>query len=157
MLDMGVYAINFASMVFGGVKPEKIYSQGILNDKGVDKLVAMTLVYPGNRIAQLTCAYIAQTSLEAIVYGTEGKIKVPKRFYCPTILETSKGSMEFPLPRPYIENSYRNIEGFSYEAEEVRLCLKEGRKESRIMPLEETLMVAEIMDEVLRQIKCVHS
>ena len=157
VLEIGSYTINLASMVFGGIRPEKICAQGILDKKGIDRLVTMTLVYPGNRIAQLTCSFITDLSLEAIVSGTKGQLKVPKRFWCPTKLETPEGVKDFPLPKPYMENNFRNCEGFSYEAEEVRQCLLNGKKESSVMPLEETLLIAEVMDEVMRQIQCVQS
>ena len=152
VLDIGVYVINFASMVFNGERPEKIHAEGILSPHGIDNLVAITFTYPGNHIAQLTCSVVSELPCEALVCGTKGEIKIPKRFWCPTKLETSEGTKEYPLPKPYMPTNFANSEGFCYEAEEVRKCLLEGMKESSVMPLDETQMIAEIMDEVLRQV-----
>ena len=102
VLDVGVYAINFASMIFGGEKPEKIHAEGILSDKGTDDLVAITMTYSGGCIAQLTCSVIVDLPCEALVSGTKGDLKVPKRFWCPMKLETPDGVKEFPLPKPYL-------------------------------------------------------
>ncbi len=60
--------------------------------------------------------------------------------------------MEFPLPSPYLPTHFQHSEGFCYEAEEVRQCLSSNLKESSIMPLSSTQMVADIMDEVIRQV-----
>ena len=156
VLDIGIYCINFVSMVFGGEKPEKIHAEGILSSNETDNLVAITLTYPGCRIAQITCSIISDLPSDAFVSGTKGEIKVPKRFWCPTKLETPDGIKEFPLPKPYLPTNFSNSEGLCYEAEEVRRCLQEGKKESAVMPLEETQLVAEIMDEVMKQVGVMH-
>ena len=156
VLDVGVYVINFASMIFNGEKPEKIHAEGILSNKGTDDLVAITMTYSGGRVAQLTCSVIVDLPCEALVSGTKGDLKVPKRFWCPTKLETPDGVKEFPLPKPYLPTKFANSEGMGYEAEEVRKCLQEGRKESAILSLKETQLVADIMEEVMKQVGVVY-
>ena len=155
-LDIGVYAINFTSMVFGGDKPEKIHAEGTLSDEGTDNLAAVTITYPGGRIAQLSISIKADLPCEAFVYGTKGQLKVPKRFWCPTQLETPEGTKEFPLPKPYQPTNFANSEGMCYEAEEIRRCLQEGKKESDIMPLNETQLVADIMDDIMKQLGVIY-
>ena len=46
----------------------------------------------------------------------------------------------------------RRSEGLGYEAEAVRVCLSQNLKESDVMTLDHTAMVAEIMDEVIKQV-----
>ncbi len=70
VLEIGVYVINFVSMVFGGVRPEKIHADGILSPLGFDTTVAMTFTYPGNRIAQMTVSVVSELPCEALVCGT---------------------------------------------------------------------------------------
>ena len=41
--------------------------------------------------------------------------------------------------------------GYNYEAEEVTRCLQQGKLQSSIMPLQDTLQVLQLMDEVRRQ------
>ena len=41
---------------------------------------------------------------------------------------------------------------YRYEAEAVRQCLVEGKTECDAMPLDETLLIAETMDNVLKQL-----
>ena len=53
LLDIGIYALTFADIVFNGEKPEKIVAAGHLFDTGVDHTVSVTLVFSHKRIAQL--------------------------------------------------------------------------------------------------------
>ena len=46
-LDVGVYPIAMASLLFGGGRPESIKANGYLTDTGVDELVSVTIKYPG--------------------------------------------------------------------------------------------------------------
>ena len=163
VLDIGVYPISLTTMIFGGERPEKIYAQGTLLSTGVDDLAVITLTYSGGRIAQISCSISYDISCDAVICGTEAELRLPHPFWCPTKLESPEGvyqktpiSKEFPLPEPYLPGNYPNCTGLRYEAQEVYTCLKEGKKESNIMPLEQSLIVAEIADEVLRQLGVVY-
>jgi len=46
-LDLGIYAITMASLVFGGGQPESIHASGYLTDTGVDELASVIIKYPG--------------------------------------------------------------------------------------------------------------
>lgn len=163
VLDVGVYTISFATMIFRGERPEKIYAQGTLLPTGVDDLAVITLTYSNNRIAQLSCSISYDIMCEAVVCGTKNELVLPHPFWCSTKLETTKGvyekpmiSKKYPLPESSMPGNYPNHTGLSYEAEEVYDCIKQGRVESNIMPLDQTLVVAEITQEVLKQIGVVH-
>lgn len=45
----------------------------------------------------------------------------------------------------------RSIDGYSFEAEEVSRCIQEGMTESSIMPLDESLGIMKIIDEIRTQ------
>ena len=53
LLDIGVYTLNIADMVYDGEEPEKVHAVGFLNDLGVDITDSVTLMYSKRRIAQL--------------------------------------------------------------------------------------------------------
>ena len=64
--------------------------------------------------------------------------------------------LDYPLPSVGESLNFVNSAGFGYEAEHVRKCLQAGMKQSDVMPLEHTLIVAEIMDSVLKQLGTVY-
>lgn len=152
VLDVGVYVINFATMVFGGDRPQSIHASGWLTSTGVDDFAAITLKYSGERVAQLTCTIGMNLSREAVVVGTKGTLKLPSPFWCASKLETPTGTLEFPLPSAHEPTVYTNSSGLSYEAEEVRVCMKASKKESNVMSLDESQVVADIMDDVMKQL-----
>ena len=68
------------------------------------------------------------------------------------IIQMQGETKTFPLPTPYLPTNFQRSEGLGYEAEAVRQCLNSGKKESDIMPLQHTQVVANIMDSVMKQI-----
>ena len=92
VLDIGIYPINFATMVFDGEEPESIHTSGWVTSTGVDEVATITLKYPGHRVAQLMCSIAFDTPKEAVVLGTKGSLKLHSPFWCPTKLETPEVS-----------------------------------------------------------------
>ena len=161
LLDVGVYTISLATMLFGGERPVKVYAQGSTLSTGVDDLAVMILTYSNGGIAQLSASISYDICCDAVICGTKGELRLPHPFWCPTKLETPEGvypkemiSKEWPLPEPRLPGNYPNPTGLRYEAEEVYSCLKTEpvSHESHVMPLEESLIVAEVAEEVLRQL-----
>lgn len=97
ILDIGVYVISFATMVFGE-RPDQIHATGWLTSTGVDEFAAITLKYSGERVAQLACSINLVMPKEAVVIGSKGTLKLCPPFWCPTRLETPTVS---PLKEEY--------------------------------------------------------
>jgi dihydrodiol dehydrogenase / D-xylose 1-dehydrogenase (NADP) len=143
LLDVGVYPLYFAAMVFG-TKPEKILTAALIGDTGVDEQCTYTLVYNNGKLAVLSAAVSTHMPDDAYILGTKGYIKIPK-FWHAESFEIHVGGEVETINLPYIST------GYAHEALEVMNCLAEGKKESRIMPLDETLALTKIMDEIRRQ------
>lgn len=52
-------------------------------------------------------------------------------------------------PESYVDD--REAEGYAFEAEEAMNSLREGRLESSVMPLEETLAIMTTLDTIRKQ------
>ncbi|ODM97442.1 Trans-1,2-dihydrobenzene-1,2-diol dehydrogenase [Orchesella cincta] len=152
ILDIGIYNIQFISLVMGGQKPEKIVAAGVLNENGVDDGTSTTLIYPNGVTATVISSGRCKMECEAYAYGTKGYLKLPKTFWCPTSLITPNGTEDFDLPKLNKPVYYGNSEGLAYEAEEVRRCITKGLLESPLLPLNESLLIAEIMESIRKQI-----
>ena len=87
LLNLGVYPINFATMLFGEM-PQDIYATGWLTESEVDDFATIILRYSGERVAQLTSSTCLNLPSEAVVVGTKGRLKLHSPFWCPTKLET---------------------------------------------------------------------
>jgi dihydrodiol dehydrogenase / D-xylose 1-dehydrogenase (NADP) len=75
-LDVGVYCLQFASLVFGGDRPIQILSGGHLNEDRVDESTSTTLIYSGGRTATLLTHYGLHLPSDALAIGTKGTLKV---------------------------------------------------------------------------------
>ncbi|XP_045845112.1 trans-1,2-dihydrobenzene-1,2-diol dehydrogenase [Meles meles] len=153
LLDLGIYCVQFISMVFGRQKPKKISAMGRLYETGVDDTVSVLLQYPGGLHASFTCSICAPLSNTASVSGTKGVAQVLEPCWCPTELVVKGEQKEFPLPAtPGKELNFPNGAGMVYEANHVRECLRKGLKESPVMPLAESELLADILEEVRKAI-----
>ena len=144
LLDLGVYPISLASMVLG--QPEAIVSLAKLGETGVDESAGMVLGYAQGRIACLYTTTRAATPSEATIIGTKGRICLHAPIYRPE-------RMTLTLPGRRDQRMERRVEGngLHYEAVEVMRCLAEGRLESSLMPLEESLSITQTMDALRAQ------
>jgi len=157
LLDIGVYCLQFVLMVFSGERPESIQATGVLLDSGVDESVVVVMKFSRKRMALCTFSIAARLPNDAVISGTKGQIKVLGPMHCPTTLVVNDKQTEWPLPEPCLPLNFTNSTGLRYEAEEVRQCLLKGRKESLLMPLADSLLLTEIMDEIRKQVGVVFS
>jgi predicted dehydrogenase len=147
LLDVGIYTVQLASMIMGG-PPAEMAAKATLGETGVDEQTAMTLKYAGGQLAQLSCAIRTATNQEAWIYGTEGRIHLHAPWWRGTKVTLwqaggSDNGTTFDLP---FEGN-----GYNYEAAEVMRCIREGRLESAVMPLDETLQLMETLDAARAQ------
>jgi len=141
LLDVGIYPLALASWVFGGL-PEQYVSLAHVGETGVDEQAGILLLYPRGEMAVLTCAVRTQGTISARIVGTEGSIEIPCPFYRAQEAVLRIGSSETREHRPF--ESF----GYSYEALEVARCVRAGERESPVMPLEESLMLAAFMNRL---------
>ena len=62
------------------------------------------------------------------------------------------GTKEFKHPTSDIEYNFTNSAALAYEANHVRDCLLQGLKESPVLTYEKTITIAEISDEIRKQL-----
>jgi predicted dehydrogenase len=145
LLDAGVYPISFASMVFGGVKPEKIASLLQFGETGVDEEFTAVISYGSYRMANVTAALRTALVNDGWIYGTRGRIHIPDYVFTHRASLIVDGQYTYHYEPDFVSN------GYNYEAEEVMRCIREGKTESEVMPLDESLVIMEIMDAVRSQ------
>ena len=143
LLDVGVYTVSLASMVFG--RPTRIVSMAHLGTTGVDEQAGMIFGYDGGALALLWTAVRTTTPQEAAILGTDGRIRLHNPWWRGQKLTLSAGGKEEVFDLPFRGN------GYNYEAEEIGRCLREGRTESGVMGLDESVAVLKTMDEVRAQ------
>jgi predicted dehydrogenase len=139
LLDLGIYPLSFAAMVFG-TKYDQISSAGFLTDTGVDEHTVILLKYPEGEIAKITCSLSTSPPHNAYIIGTEGYIEI-ERFWEADNAKLIKGGETIDS----VNFDYKG-QAFKYEAMEVAKCVAQGKTQSDIMPWDESLDLMKMMD-----------
>ena len=138
LLDIGVYTVSLASMVFG--TPAEITSLAHIGETGVDERAAILLGYEAGQIASLSCAITTRTSQDARIFGTKGAIHIPNFSRATSARLEVPGKEPLQIEIPFTGN------GFEYQVLEVINCLRADKLESDVMPLAESLSIIKTMD-----------
>ena len=141
LLDVGVYCVQLASMVYGK-QPNEILSQGTLGSTGVDELSATIFKYSDYELATIATAIRLSTPQEARIMGSKGVIAL-SNWWQPSEMTVAVSGHE---PETLRFNNEGN--GFNYEAAAVGNCIRSGLIECDVMPLDETLAIMDTMDRI---------
>lgn len=144
LLDAGIYPVSFASMIYG-MQPADIKSSSFIGETGVDETFSLLFEYEGGRTAALNGAVRLNMTNDAYVYGTQGSIHIPN------FLFAKEASLLVYGEEPVHFGDDRQYAGYKHEAEAAMACLRSGRLESEVMPLDETVGIMETMDRIRKQ------
>lgn len=144
LLDLGVYPLALAQMVFGA-EPAGVTGCAAIGVTGVDEQSGYLLRYAGGQMALLGASLQAEAGQQAEIAGTLGRIIVPHPWTRPERAELFRQGDEgrtFESPRVG--------RGFVYEAQEAMLRLRGGECESPWMSWTDTLQVTRTADALRR-------
>jgi len=144
LLDVGVYPLSMASMILG--TPTDVSSLMTPAPTGVDAQCTCSLAFADGGVATFTASIVCKTPREGLVVGSEGSIRIHSPINHPEALTriTQRGEAE-TVELPYLGN------GYAHQVIEVMECLREGRFESDIMPLDESLAIMQTLDAIREQ------
>ena len=141
LLDLGVYPLALASLVFG--PPGRISTRAHLGTTGVDERAGIVLGYDDGGMAVLHTSLREKTPSEAALFGTGGTLQLHGPIFRPSAVTLSRPGRDDERIQPPVEGNVYN-----YEAVEVMRCLREGETESPAMTLDETLSIMRTMDAI---------
>jgi len=167
MLDIGIYLVQAATMVFGATVPEQIACTGLLSESGVDAEGSLALSWKGKGSASLLQTLNANTPEECLVICSNGYLRLCSPAHCPTRLVVARGegrgkfveeTFEFELPTcpDGHKANFPHSEGMLYEVQAVEKCLSEGQLECAEYTLAESLVVVKVMDTYRKQVGVVY-
>lgn len=143
LLDVGIYPLTFAYLVLG--EPDEIVASGARSSRGVDLNGGATLLYATGAIASISWTQIAWSDATASIAGAEGRIEVASRMHMPPTVAHVRGWETHTYADPVIGR------GYAHEIVEVGECLRAGRTESELLPLDETVAIMALMDRMRAQ------
>jgi predicted dehydrogenase len=81
LLDRGVYLISLAYFLLGS--PDETVGRATIGPTGVDEQESLLLTYRGGPQAVLTASLRSRLRNEAMIFGTQGQIRIHAPFYAP--------------------------------------------------------------------------
>ena len=140
LLDVGVYTLNFASMIFG-TAVEKITSTCTYTKTGVDEQNSITMIFEDGKMAVLNSSMLSISDRKGIIHGTKGFAVVENinNFESITVY-----GPDYKKIAKY--NRPNQISGYEYEVEACVKALQRGLLECPQMPHEETVRIMRMMD-----------
>jgi predicted dehydrogenase len=145
LLDIGIYPILFFQRLFGKPSAENIQAAAVFTPDGVDESCVFTFKYPDNRLAFGHSTVAADTPIEAIIFGTKGRIHIHSRFHHAQQVSVFRHENG---PEPEVYHFPYEGWGYHFEAAHVMDCLDAGKTESDLLPLSFTMDLAETLATV---------
>ena len=144
LLDIGIYPVFMAYATLG--KPKEIAAEAKFSDTEVDIICDMNFKYDDGVQANLYSTLEKKTSTTAEIELEKGKIFLNTRFHEPTsvtiISESNTETIEFGV----------KSNGYNFEAEHVGNMLLQGKTESDVWNLDNTLDIMDLLDKVRSRI-----
>jgi predicted dehydrogenase len=145
LLDLGVYVVSLAQWLLG--EPQGVVASGRRGRTGVEEDAALFLEYAAGVSALLTTSLHSPMPGSARILGRSGWIDVLPRFHHPTeVVLNRPGEIPDHVVAP------PDGGGYSHELAEVTECVRAGRTESAVMPLDDTLAVQRILEDAGHQL-----
>jgi predicted dehydrogenase len=141
LLDLGIYPLAMAQWLFGSII--ETVSDLHLAATHVDDSGVVITSHADGRKACSCFSMVAEGAHDLIITGTEGSIRVPGAWWAQEATLV-RGYQSIETAKPEWIGS-----GYAYEAMEVMACLGEGKRESDLVPLADSLELARVIDQVL--------
>ena len=150
LLDLGIYPISFAVDVLG--LPERITALARLSDAGSDAEVATVFAHAGGAVSTTVSSSRGAGTNSAQIVGTEARIEIDRVWYTPT-------SFRVVTPDNAVAEQFTSeVEGrgMQYQALAAERLIAAGATSSDVQPIDETVAIMAVLDEVRRQIGVVY-
>ncbi|QIP11741.1 Gfo/Idh/MocA family oxidoreductase [Spirosoma aureum] len=141
LMDIGIYPLFLSYLMLG--KPATIKASAIFGTTGVDEQCGMVLTYDDGQLALLDSTLQAKTDCVGIIQGESGQIRIHSRFH-----EAKGITLHLEGQDPTDFDFDRNTHGYDYEAQHVMQCLAEGRTESPVWSLDDSVNLMTLLDAI---------
>lgn len=145
LLDVGIYPLNFAAMIFGD-KIEKTISTCTKLDTGVDAQACITQIFADGKMATLNTSMLAHTDRMGVISGDGGCIIVDNINNPQHLTIEDK---DFKIVAEY--DAPKQISGYEYQVTAAIEAIRAGKIETPFMPHSETLRMMEMMDALRKE------
>jgi len=150
LLDLGIYPVSFAWDVLGA--PAEVLATAQLGETGADTDVAIAVRHAAGGVSSLLTSMRGAGANAAQIVGTKGRIEIDGVFYAPTSFRV------FDVDGALVEEFRTEIDGrgMQFQALYAERLIAEGRTDSDLLPIDESIAIMGTLDEIRRQIGVVY-
>jgi len=145
LLDLGVYLLHFASMVFGR-DVDKIISAASMTETGVDGTDSITMIFKDGKMAAMHSSMLAILDRRAVIFGTKGYLNIQNLNNPEKLTVYNQNHKEIAVYYPP-----KQITGYEYEVLACLEAIENGRVECEEIPHAETIRIMKMLDEIRAQ------
>lgn len=150
LLELGIYPLQLNSMILGA--PRKITAIGGMTDTGVDAYATLVLTHDGGAQSTLYTSILDRTPMTAVITGTQASINIDSCFYAPTSFTLVSSEFSGPTRSWQDQTGLRVFDGLSWEANALARFVGDGRTESPVHTLDETISILSTIDAARSQV-----
>jgi len=151
LLDLGVYPVAFAYSVLG--RPARLHAHGTVTENGLDSQVVLTLEYASGAVAAVTTSMLVPMPTGAAIGGTEAMLRFDEPFYQPLGFTISRTRMQGGGSVGWRDETGIGVpDGLCYQAAALARYVAEGRTDSPLHGLDESIAIMETLDEARHQL-----
>jgi predicted dehydrogenase len=147
LLDIGIYPVFMALALIG--RPDSILATAQYSPTGSEQSVAMLFKYKNGALASLSSSFEAWSKNDTELCFTDASLRFSRDEQEEIIVLQDKVEHQIKTQK---------LKGLGYylEAEHVMDCLEKGLSESPVLPLNFSLELIEVLDEIRKQIDVVY-
>jgi len=136
IMDLGIYPIQLACMIFQHEMPERIQALGSFMKNGEEESASISLLYSGGRMANLNISRNCGKYSGTQIIGESGLLQIPDDSHRPsTLILSDNEKFEKQI----------NANGLDYEIEAVRKAIENGKKEHPFVEHEHSQVIMKIV------------
>jgi predicted dehydrogenase len=146
LLDLGIYPISYSYELLG--TPASVSATAAFKPTGADAQTATVFGYDGGQVATTLSSSVARGPNHATIVGTAGWVEIDTVWYNATSFRRYDDS------RCVVESYESAVEGrgMQYQALEAERVIADGRTQSDILPMSDSVAIMGIVDRVRDEI-----
>jgi predicted dehydrogenase len=172
-LDLGIYSLTWVFQVLYHAQAERetpvVTSAMNLAHTGADENTTLIVQFPKHRsVGVATCTLRIETCPNKLAHpgplgpsiriqGSKAEVQVfgtaahPQKYRIVRTGDDDQNPAVVDCPIPADEKRGGWGHGMFWEADECARCVRDGKLESETMPLDETVLISEVMDKALKE------
>ncbi len=148
LMDLLIYPLMYACALLG-YEPKEVHALAVRGgNENMDVMDSVQLLYENGSFASLVSGLAHQKIVSLYVHGTKGRLLLEEEY----IFQAQKAVL-YDWDNQPVEEAILpfDINGYEYEAREAMKCIAEGKIQSDLVPMEQTIAILRLLEKCKEQ------